>query len=68
MWHVGSQFPNQASNLHPLNWKRGALTMNLIFLSSLEMVIMVYISVLHSVDTATTLGSFNCFDLLTLPS
>ena len=25
-WHVGSQFPHQGSNLCPLQWKRGVLT------------------------------------------
>ena len=25
-WHVGSYFPAQESNLHPLHWKRGVLT------------------------------------------
>ena len=24
-WHVGSQFPNQGSDLHPLHWKHGFL-------------------------------------------
>ena len=26
MWHVGSQFPHQGSNPHPLQWKHGVLT------------------------------------------
>ena len=26
MWHVGSQFPDQGSNLCPLHWKGGVLT------------------------------------------
>ena len=26
MWHVGSLFPNQGSNLRPLPWKHGVLT------------------------------------------
>ena len=26
MWHVGSYFPDQGSNRHPLQWKRGVLT------------------------------------------
>lgn len=25
-WHVGSQFPNQGSNLQPLHWNCGGLT------------------------------------------
>ena len=26
MWHIGSQFPDQGSNLHPLPWEHGVLT------------------------------------------
>ena len=26
MWHVGSWFPDQGSNLHPVHWKHGVLT------------------------------------------
>ena len=26
MWHMGSQFPNQGSNLCPLHWEQGVLT------------------------------------------
>ena len=26
LWHMGSQFPDQESNLHPLHWKAGFLT------------------------------------------
>ena len=28
-WHVGSQFPNQGSNLRPLHWQHGFLTTGL---------------------------------------
>ena len=28
-WHVGSLFPDQGLNLHPLHWKRGVLTTGL---------------------------------------
>ena len=26
MWHIGSWFPDQGSNLHPVHWKHGVLT------------------------------------------
>ena len=29
MQHVGSQFPNQGSNLYPTHWKHGVLTTRL---------------------------------------
>jgi len=29
LWHIGSYFPDQGSNLHPLHWKWGVSTLDL---------------------------------------
>ena len=63
--HVESQFPNQGSNPHPLHWKCGVLTTELLGKS---LVTMFYVSASNLVDlTAKNLYPFTSYLLFPPP-
>ena len=63
--HVGSQFPNQGQNTHPLHWKYGVLTTGL---AGKSLVTMFYLSASNLIDlTAKNVYPFTSYFLFPQP-